>query len=55
MFKLYVSFPFSLLSFYLDNVVLLKGIILICFLVDGFRCSLKGTITNDGATILKLL
>ena len=32
-------FPFSLLS-YLDYVVLPKGIILICFLADGFKCSL---------------
>ena len=36
--KFFLSF--SLLSFYLDYVVLPKGIILICFLVDGFRCSL---------------
>ena len=33
-------FPFSLLSFYLDYMVLPKGIILICFLDDGFRCLL---------------
>ena len=36
--KFFLSF--SLLIFYLDYVVLPKGIVLICFLVDGFRCSL---------------
>ena len=42
---IFFFFPFNynfirLQVVYLDYVVLPKGIILICFLVDGFRCSL---------------
>ena len=36
--KFFLSF--SLLRFYLDYVVLLKGVILTCFLVDGYICGI---------------